>query len=55
MSPLGHCLAGSRTGGKLARRTSFDVRFAFTRSTETATMPDLADDMSNDRDAFRRV
>jgi hypothetical protein len=51
----GHRLAGSRTGGKLAGRTSCDARLALTRATETATLPCLAVRQCNDRDAFRRV
>jgi len=42
MSPLGHCLAGSRTVGKLAWPAPCDAYLAFTRSTKTAAMPDLA-------------
>jgi len=43
VSPPGHRLAGSRTDGKLARPTSRDVRLAFTRATETAAAPRLAE------------
>jgi hypothetical protein len=39
----GHRLAGSRTDGKLARRTPCGVRLALTHSTETATTPALAE------------
>jgi hypothetical protein len=39
----GHRLAGSRTDGKLARRTPCGVRLALTHSTETATTPVLAE------------
>jgi len=42
MSSRGHRRAGSRTGGKLARRTPCDVRRALTRATETAVVPLLA-------------
>jgi hypothetical protein len=51
----GHCLAGSRTGGKLARRAPCDACLAFTRATETATTPRLAARYRDNRDAFRRV
>lgn len=43
MSSGGHRLAGSRTDGKLARRTPRDVRLAFTRATETVAAPPLAE------------
>jgi hypothetical protein len=43
VSPPGHRLAGSRTDGKLARLTPRDVRLAFTRVTETAAAPRLAE------------
>jgi hypothetical protein len=51
----GHCLAGSRTGGKLARRASCDARREFTRATEMTTTPRLAARHHDHRDAFRRV
>jgi len=51
----GHCLAGSRTGGKLARHTPCGPCLAFTRATETTTTPRLAARYRDNRDAFRRV
>jgi len=51
----GHCLTGSRTGGKLARRASCDACRVFTRVTETPTTPRLAARDIENRDAFRRV
>lgn len=51
----GHCLAGSRTGGKLARRAPCDACRVFTRATETAITPRLAARYRDNRDAFRRV
>jgi len=51
----GHCLTGSRTGGKLARGGPCGSLRAFTRATETATMARLAARHRNNRDAFRRV
>jgi len=38
----GHCLAGSRTGGKLARHPPCGACLAFTRATKTATMSPFA-------------
>jgi hypothetical protein len=51
----GHCLAGSRTGGKLARSAPCGLLRVFTRATETAPTPRLAARRGNNRDAFRRV
>jgi len=51
----GHRLAGTRTGGKLARRAPRRVRLALTRSTEITATTVLADCSDHDRDAFRRA
>jgi hypothetical protein len=51
----GHRHAGSRTGGRLARRSPCGARFALTRVTETALTPPLAGLHANDRDAFHRA
>jgi hypothetical protein len=51
----GHCLAGSRTGGKLARHAPCSPHRGFTRVTKTATTPRLATRHRDNRNAFRRV
>jgi len=52
----GHHLAGSRTGGQLGWDACLATHASpFTRATETAILPSLAERQGDDRNAFRRV
>jgi len=52
--PRGHRHAGSNSDGKLCRRPPCGARLPFTRATETASQPTLAERLDDDRDAFHR-